>query len=310
MSRNGLGFNNLLYAAVEIQYFKNRIEDGNMGQVLTIEEPEAHLHPHAQKNLITTLASQPFQVILSSHSPDLCAVIGVQKIIALSRGENGTSGSNLAAAGRLDVQDIADLNRYLDANRGALFFARKTILVEGPAEVYLVTAFARCIGADLSAEGISVISINGTHFEPFLKIFETGLLSQKCAVIRDGDAHTKHGTVHALYDDGGCVTNLRNEHVATFFNKTTLEYAVLNRHTAPAIKTVAASLNARKVTRLLTLIEQGAQEDTYASAQLHLLRLAIRSGKARFAQALAPEIERLGAEAVPAYIRAALDWVR
>ncbi len=311
MSRNGLGFNNLLYAAVQIQYFKNRSDSGNVGQILAIEEPEAHLHPHAQRNLIRTLASQDFQIVLSSHSPELCSLVGIENLIALANTERGTAGTNLVQAAALTPRDVADLNRYLDATRGALFFGRRTLLVEGPAEIYIVAAFAAAINIDLSAEGISVVSVNGTHFAPFVKLYNTGLLGQKCAVLADGDAHSRGGSIQAIYDDGSPSIRRDGNYVSVFSNKTTLEFAILNINTATAIRAVAVQVGARTLVRMLDAIERGgASDEEMARAQVQLLRLAVRQGKARFAQRLAPSLHDLGEQAVPEYIRAALEWLR
>jgi putative ATP-dependent endonuclease of OLD family len=311
MSRNGLGFNNLLYAAVQIQYFKNRSDKNNVGQLLAIEEPEAHLHPHAQRNLVRTLASQDFQIFLSSHSPELCSFVGIENIVALANTDSGTAGTNLARAAALSDDEINDLNRYLDATRAALFFARRTLLVEGAAELYLIPALAAAMKVDLSAEGISVIAINGTHFAPFIKLYRTGLLGQKCAVITDGDAHTSGGSIRAIYDDGKAIIRPEGDYVSIFSNETTLEFAILNRYTASSIKSIAIEANARTLTRLLEAVEKGSANDReIARAQVQLLRLAVRQGKARFAQRLAPSIDALSDKAVPGYIRAAIDWVR
>jgi putative ATP-dependent endonuclease of OLD family len=310
MSRNGLGFNNLLYAALQIQYFKNRARGGGMGQILAIEEPEAHLHPHAQQNLIRTLATQTFQIILSSHSPDLCGSIGIERIIALIRSAAGTTGTNLAEAACLSAREVADLDRYLDANRGSLLFARKTILVEGPAEVHLVAAFAREVNVDLTAAGVSLISIDGNHFETFVKLYDTGLLGQKCAVIKDGDAHTVEGVPRELYDDGIGDATGRGAYVKTFSNRTTLEYSILNSATAPAIKAAVAQAGGQKILPLLDAIQRGeADEHLIAAAQLLLLKFASRLGKARFAQSLGPLLAGCGPGGVPTYIGDAIAWI-
>jgi len=45
-SKNGLGMNNILYIGMLMQYFEKRVSEAKTsGQLLIIEEPEAHLHP-------------------------------------------------------------------------------------------------------------------------------------------------------------------------------------------------------------------------------------------------------------------------
>jgi hypothetical protein len=43
----------------------------------------------------------------------------------------------------LKQAEIHDLERYLDATRSNLLFARKVILVEGPAELFLIPALLK-----------------------------------------------------------------------------------------------------------------------------------------------------------------------
>lgn len=68
---------------------------------------------------------------------------------------------------KLDPQEIADLERYLDVTRGEMIFGRGVILVEGDAELYLVPVLAKLAGIDLEQLGITVCSVGGTNFEPY-----------------------------------------------------------------------------------------------------------------------------------------------
>ena len=89
-----------------------------------------------------------------------------------------------------DLQDseIHDLERYLDATRSNLLFARKVMLVEGPAELFLIPALLKQVkGIDLRREGISIIPIYGVHFDVYAKLFSLNSLPKKCAIIADGD---------------------------------------------------------------------------------------------------------------------------
>jgi len=84
--RNGLGLNNILYISMLLEYFERRsASTQSAGQLLLIEEPEAHLHPQLQRVLYATLASKPFQSILSTHSTHISSLAPFESFITLSR---------------------------------------------------------------------------------------------------------------------------------------------------------------------------------------------------------------------------------
>lgn len=58
----------------------------------------------------------------------------------------------------LSEEDIADLERYLDVNRGEILFARG-VIVEGDTERFLIPVLAKQQGFDLDELGISVYSV-------------------------------------------------------------------------------------------------------------------------------------------------------
>jgi putative ATP-dependent endonuclease of OLD family len=89
-------------------------------------------------------------------------------------------------AGLADQQK-ADLERYLDATRAELLFARLAILVEGDAERYILPALASAMNFDLDEYGISVISVQGTDFAPFHALLGKEGLDIPNIVVTDGD---------------------------------------------------------------------------------------------------------------------------
>lgn len=71
----------------------------------------------------------------------------------------------------LDAEDYEFLERFLDATKSNLFFAKGLIFVEGDAENLLLPAFAELIGYPLHEYGISIVNIGNTAFERYVKLF-------------------------------------------------------------------------------------------------------------------------------------------
>ena len=149
MSRNSLGFNNLLFFAILLEFFKQRAVDKGTNQLLLIEEPEAHLQPNAQAARMWRMRDKSHQTVLTSHSGPVVAALGVEYIAAVYRSGAESSSSQLVEAIAATSAEIADLNRDLHMNRSALLFALRVILVEGLSEELLVTAFAKSRGSTL-----------------------------------------------------------------------------------------------------------------------------------------------------------------
>ena len=191
-----LGIDNLLYLlllAIELEQKEAACERAKT--ILAIEEPESHLHPHLQRLVFRDFLRREPPVFLTTHSPHIASVAPLKSIVLLRndpRGD-GSKGRSAIQAG-LEDNEIDDLQKYLDATRSEILFARGVILVEGATELFLVPALARSIGIDLDVHGITVCSVHGTNFVPYAKLLGPSGLGIPFAILTDGDWHkTKEG---------------------------------------------------------------------------------------------------------------------
>ena len=93
---------------------------------------------------------------------------------------------------KLDRDDYAFLERFLDVTKANLFFAKGIILVEGWAEELLLPSIAKKIGINLTEKGISIVNVGGTAFLRYSKIFlrkndSEGVMDIPVAIITDLD---------------------------------------------------------------------------------------------------------------------------
>jgi putative ATP-dependent endonuclease of OLD family len=307
MSRNGLGFNNLLYISILLEYFRQRAVDKGTNQLLIIEEPEAHLHPNAQAALIARMQAKNHQTILTSHSAAAISALGVAGVTAVARSGNESIAARLVDTMQATKDEVRDLDRYLDLNRGSLLFAREVILVEGLSEELIVSAIARSRKINLAQRNISVLSVAGTHFPLFARFYSSGMLKTRCYVVSDGDLQNDKVWLKAGQpDDGARVPPISyNASVPLFKCKTTLEMTLTqteNRNwIVEALRAVGATIIATSIDDHL---KSGKPADVYL-AQLAVLRTANRIGKGRFSQILSETFDQC--VKVPQYLSAVFD---
>jgi putative ATP-dependent endonuclease of OLD family len=63
------------------------------------------------------------------------------------------------------------LERFLDATKANLFFARGVIIVEGDAENILIPTIAEIIEKPLHEYGVSIVNVGTTAYKRYAKIF-------------------------------------------------------------------------------------------------------------------------------------------
>jgi len=137
--------------------------------IIAAEEPEAHLHPNAQRTLYGQLAAVNGQIIVSTHSPYLAAMAEITDIRSLSRSPNGVSMRWLTCP--MTDEDKKIVAREVMAKRGELLFSSALILCEGVTEEQVLPAmFDVSFGRATHQCGVSCISVGGKNYSPFVKL--------------------------------------------------------------------------------------------------------------------------------------------
>ena len=347
-----LGSANLIFLTLKLLDLQRLIENNRRDQsLLAIEEPEAHLHPHLQrlvyKHLFETLvdgdnddddhegdddenedddASAALSVILTTHSPHIASVAPLESIVLLrADGAAGTKGYSTASAGFSDA-DRGDLSRYLDVTRAELVFARGVILVEGDAERFLIPAFAEEMEISLDEHGISVCSVGGTNFQPYVKLLcALGIpfsiitdrdvigatprayrraLKLVGIIDRARDGEETEALLESIEDLGTYDESFEAcEAFGIFVNSGTLETELFEGDYAQVMIETLREHNFSQ-NRLDLLDEWEADPENYDG--FRLLKMIEQMGKGRFAQRLAG---RVPDKDVPDYIADAINHV-
>ncbi|MBS4432799.1 DUF2813 domain-containing protein [Pectobacterium punjabense] len=181
-----LGGANLIFLTLKLLEFKYQKAKQSIANFLLIEEPEAHIHTHIQKTLFDKLQYENTQIIYSTHSTHISEVSNVQNVNILGR-ENDRCEAYQPSTG-LKPEEVGNIQRYLDAVRSNLLFAKSVILVEGDAEEILIPILIKkVLGISLDELGISLINIRSTGFQNIAVLFHSDRIRKRCSIITDLD---------------------------------------------------------------------------------------------------------------------------
>lgn len=145
----------------------------NEVSIIVIEEPEAYLHPHQQRELAKYLNTVlTGQVILTSHSPYIVNEFSPNSIIRLFKRKGHDTLAASDGCSQVIADGFEDFGYRMSVIPAEAFFADCVILVEGPSEKILYNTIAKQIDIPLDRLNISVMSVDGVGFPTYIKILE------------------------------------------------------------------------------------------------------------------------------------------
>ena len=334
-SLNGLGYNNLVFTAATLGTLR-RSEQFSFRSII-VEEPEAHLHPHLQVLLLRHLVNaaedkegNEVQVIVSTHSPILASQAPIDSVISIH--ESGGKVTCVSLCSFTFNETLKKkLQRFLDATRAELFFARRILMVEGIAEALLLPVLARISGGNLKNSSVTVLNVDGINFNAFIPLLGSGRLGLSVVILTDGDDADRTGTPSAtatgLKANEVNIPNLRVE-----FNEITFEHELArSARLLPFMIEAFQKLKPKLGSTLKMAVNSLGSDDEKADVFLDKF-LQSKTSKGEFSQELAElleeflkiqrnaagqfsrvfsqtQAENLSIDDVPQYIRDALEFL-
>ncbi len=160
-------------------------QDNVFFPILAIEEPEAHLHPNAQKQLYHQINSIEGQKIISTHSPYVAAKAKIRQIRGLYKSNQVTCGKVTG----LSSEDESKIEVHVTHTHGEIIFSNFIVFSEGKTESRALPIFAeKFFQKHPSDIGLNFVGVGGKNYAPFIKFAKS--LNIPCFIFSDADQNT------------------------------------------------------------------------------------------------------------------------
>lgn len=173
LSRHGMGTRSLASLLVFRAYASWRNKQATEGgdkvhSVLALEEPEAHLHPQAQRSLFAQIREITGQRIVSTHSPYFAGQAKLEDLRLFLKTCGDTVVTKLDPS-TLGKDDVRKLRETVIDTRGDILFSRGIVLFEGQMEEQALPVWAaKYWGSTIHELGFCFVSANGLDYFPFI----------------------------------------------------------------------------------------------------------------------------------------------
>lgn len=174
LAKHGMGtrsLGSLLVFRAYIDWRKKQAQAAgdSVHALLALEEPEAHLHPQAQRALYQQISSVSAQRLVSTHSPYISGQAGLADLRLVVRTKNETTVAALDLT-KITEEERRAIERRIIASKGDLLFSRGIILYEGVVteeQAFPIWANAYW-GKSIHELGFSFVAADGHNYFPFI----------------------------------------------------------------------------------------------------------------------------------------------
>lgn len=180
--------------------------------IIAIEEPEAHLHPNAQKQLYKQMNDMPGIKIISTHSPYVAACAELSELRGMYKSDEKTVCGSLPVT-KLTSEEQRKIRQAVLTSNGELLFAKAIVLGEGETEVQALPIFCQQhLGLTPVESGLSFVDAKGCgNYYPFVALAEAFQIPWY--IFSDGENETQEGLKKLLkktYGEDRALTEQKN----------------------------------------------------------------------------------------------------
>ena len=236
VSKHGAGTQNIIVLLIFSAYLEillSKIVDNEEATpIIGIEEPEAHIHPHAQRALFNQINKLKGQKIISTHSPYIVEQADIYDYVVFKLDGGITKSSKIPKYRKnfnfryglpnqayqnnkfLTPEEELKIKRYIQFKNQELFFAYLFLLCEGDTEkIFLEQIIQYYLGKSPGQLGISIIPCDGKTYSPFLKIAYKDAFNIKWIILSDGEDNTVNEIKNILSNSDYNLEELKNTQV-------------------------------------------------------------------------------------------------